>query len=330
MAEIYVNSNGLVKTTIFYNEEPTNASGSVVAKIYDVTGDISISPSINPATLLSTITATVDENNSGSYQAVIPYSLTDRNKKLKVVWEYSIASTALSHQAFLNVVTPYSDLSEAVRLLQLSSDSSDPGFKSYTELMIAEKYARNIIEQFTGQEFKLSIDTEVAYGTGSDILPLPKKINTIYKLYANDVLLINNLSTPAVNNWGYVPIITENGFGIRLDKTTFLDNTVYLANGMVPPTINDDYSGQAFRNGIRYRVVGKFGWSSVPDDVQQACIQLMGQYWTKDRSWADRYLKTVSTFDWDFEYRNEVHSGTGSAYVDKLLSDYVVDKMVLI
>ncbi len=42
------------------------------------------------------------------------------------------------------------------------------------------------------------------------------------------------------------------------------------------------------------------------------------------------YLKSVSTFDWDFEYNDSVYSGTGCAYSDKLLSAYVLSNMVLI
>jgi hypothetical protein len=38
----------------------------------------------------------------------------------------------------------------------------------------------------------------------------------------------------------------------------------------------------------------------------------------------DKYIKTISTFDWDFEFTSDVHMGTGNAYADRLLADYVL------
>ena len=162
----------------------------------------------------------------------------------------------------------------------------------------------------------------------SRFLPLPERIVELYQLHVNDILLVDNIAD--VNNWSYDVVISESGYGIRINRANMLDSTVYTANGMVPPTINDMYAGQAFREGIRYRVVGKFGWDYVPDEVEQACIQLMGHYFGKDRMWADRYLKNVSTFDWDFEYSDEAFRGTGCAYADKLLSNYVLSSALLI
>ncbi len=40
--------------------------------------------------------------------------------------------------------------------------------------------------------------------------------------------------------------------------------------------------------------------------------------------WRNKYVKNISTFDWDFEYTSEAHSGTGNAYADRLLADYVL------
>ena len=50
----------------------------------------------------------------------------------------------------------------------------------------------------------------------------------------------------------------------------------------------------------------------------------MKDYFAKDRSWRNKYIKNISTFDWDFEYTSEAYSGTGNAYADRLLADYVM------
>jgi hypothetical protein len=54
----------------------------------------------------------------------------------------------------------------------------------------------------------------------------------------------------------------------------------------------------------------------------------MKDYFSKDTIWRNKYIKKISTFDWDFEYTGEAHSGTGNAYADKLLADYVLTTKV--
>ena len=329
MAEIYVNSNTPIKTKIYWEGELVAPSGNVTAAIYDITEDPTISPAILPTTVLTTLTATPVETDIGTYQVVLPFSYSVRNRKFKVVWSYTVNSIAGTHIAYVDVVTPYINFGDTIDNLNFGSDPSDPNYKTYRELQVAEKYARKIIEEYTNQEFYLYNDTEVVYGSNSDILPLPYKINTIYQLYSNDILLIDNNASPEVNNWLYLPIISETGFGIRVDRSDIIDNTVYIANGMVPPTINDNING-AFAKNVRYKIVGKYGWDSVPDNVQQACVELMKDYFAKDNVWKNKYVKNIQTFDWQFEYDSNAYRGTGNAYADQLLNPYVINGMVVV
>jgi hypothetical protein len=329
MAEVYTKSYSTAKTKIFYRNEIVNADGAVTVDIYDITKYAT--PTLNQENNdpdYTSIVATKLETDNGTYEVDIPYAATAVDRNLKLLWSYTVNGSAVSHTSYLQVVTPYCDIANAIEDLEWGTDPSDPNAKSYHEIQMAEKYAREIVEDFTGQDFFLYEDEEVVYGTDSDILVLPNKIYQIYRVYANDVLLVDYQNS--INNWGREPIVSESGFAIRIDRTALLDNTVYIANGMVPPTINESYSGQAFVRNVRYRVVGKFGWDNVPDEVEQATIQLMGHYFDKDRHWKDQYLKKVSSFDWNFEYGAEISSGTGCAYADKLLADYVITQMVVI
>lgn len=328
MAEIYVNSNSAIKTKIYWVGDLTAADGNVTATVYDVTEDPAIDPAINPATPIVIITASAVETDIGTYQIVLPFSYSVRNRKFKIVWTYVVNGSSGTHTTYTEVVTPYANLMEAVEDLQLGSDPSDPTYKTYHELQMAEKYARKIIENYCNQSFYLYDDVQIAYGAGSDLLPLPFKLNTLHELYGNDILLVDTIND--VNNWMFDPLIAENGFGLRVDRTSTLDNTVYIANGMIPPTINDTWGMGAFGKDVRYRVQGKFGWDKVPDNVEQACIQLMGDYFSKDKVWSNKYVKNIQTFDWQFEYSGEAYSGTGNAYVDQLLNPYVVNGMVVI
>jgi hypothetical protein len=330
MAEVYVKRNDPVKTRIFYGGEIVDADSTVLVDIYDITEDPGVSPSINPAVpVLTNQTTSKSEVDYGTYILNAPYSLTDRNRKLKYTWKYSVNGQSLSHNTLVDVVTPYCSFEEVIEDLGFGSDSSDPNYKTYHELRMAEKYARKIIENYTGQQFYLYDDVQIGYGAGTDIMPLPFKLNTLHELYEDDVLVIDNVSDPTVNNWGYTPIISETGFGIRVDKASYLDNTVYVSNGLVPPTINDTSFG-AFKKDVRYRVQGKFGWDVVPDNVEEACVILIGEYFSKDSTWKNKYVQHVQSFDWQFEYFDDVFRGTGNLYVDQLLQPYLITGMLVI
>ena len=107
-----------------------------------------------------------------------------------------------------------------------------------------------------------------------------------------------------------------------------LDNSVYTANGMIPPTIND-YSG-VFNKNARYKISGKYGWHEVPDEIELATIELMRDYFSKDKVWRNKYIKSIKTFDWSFEYNSVASKGTGNLYADQLLAPHVISQMVLI
>jgi hypothetical protein len=324
MAEILINTQSPVTHQVFWNGDIKVLDALPTVKLYDVTIDPAVDPIINPNTPLQTLSTVVDENNPGTYIAYIPYQYTNRNRTLRAEWYYTIDSTQVVRSDEIYVVTPYVDFNH-VQDLGFSIDSSDPNYRSYKELIAAERYARKQIEQHTGQSFYLYDDVYIVYGYDSDTLPLPAKINALHELYARDILLLDNIKE--IDNWNYDVIISETGYGIRINRTGMLDNTVYVANGMVPPSIND-YGNGVFQSGIPYRIQGRFGWDKVPDDVELAAIELMKDYFNKDTVWRNKYIKKISTFDWDFEYTGEAHTGTGNAYADKLLADYVLTTKV--
>jgi len=325
--EILVGSNSPITHKVFWQGQLTDADGAVGAKVYDITEDPAITPAINPGVLQTTLIAVKSEVDAGTYAVYLPYEYTTRQRQLKFVWNCTVNGQLVQKEHKVFVQTPYTDLSQAVDTLGLGSDYSDPNTKSYFELCNAERYARKIIEAYTGQQFYLYDDVQTVYGADSDVLPLPYRINDLHELYQDDVLLVDKINN--INNWNYDTIISESGFGIRVNRATMLDNTVYIANGMVPPTINDTWGG-SFSNGSTYRVQGRFGWAEVPDEVDLACIELMRDYFSKDKVWRNKYMKSIKTFDWQFEYNSSTYSGTGNVYADQLLSTYVINKMVVI
>jgi len=327
MAEILVNTNNPIKHKVFWRGEPVDADAVPTVKVYDTTEDPTLNTLIEPTTVLYTLTSEKVETDIGVYEIALPISLTDKSKSLKLKWEYSVNGNALSKEHKIFVTTPYTDIEQAIGVLNLGSDPSDPNYKTYNEILEAERWARKVIENYTGQQFSLYDDTQVVYGAGTDVLSLPYKIHEIHELTQNDILLVDYIND--VNNWNYDLKISESGFGIRVNRANMLDNTVYTANGMVPPSIND-LGGGVFAKGSVYRVFGRYGWEYVPDEVELACIELMKDYFSKDRQWRNKYVHSVQSFDWHFEYNNESYRGTGNVYADQILLPYVLTQMVVI
>jgi hypothetical protein len=319
MAEVLIRSQSPVTHQVFWNGDVATPSAPPIVNLYDVTMDPAITPAVSPTHLLTTLTSTADENNLGSYVVNVPYQYTDRNRTLRLRWQYTVEGTAVIKDEDVFVVTSYIDFNH-IQDMEFSTDSSDPNYKSYKDLLKAERYARKQIEQYTGQKFYLYDDLYVAYGYDSDTLPLPAKIAEIHELYSNDILLLDTIND--VNNWNFPVEVSESGYGIRINKAGLLDNTVYTANGMVPPTVSDSYG--IFRSGVAYKVQGRFGWDKVPDNVELATFELMKDYFSKDTVWKNKYVKSISTFDWDFEYTGDAYTGTGNSYADNLLADYVL------
>lgn len=327
MAEVYIESNFPVNTKIFYAGEIMDADDTVNVEFYDITKDPSVSPPIDPTEVLFEAPAYKSESDIGTYKIIFPMLFTDRPRKFKLKWTYGVSLEPAYHYSTVDVVVPYVDLADALEDLGFGTDPSDPNNKSYHDLIMAEKWARKTIEDYTGQEFFLYSDNHVVYGDNSDSLPLPFKINSLSKLYENDILLVDNINN--INNWSYDTQVSESGYGIRINRASMLDNTVYTANGMVPPSINDTYGG-VFKRGSVYRVEGVFGWETIPNEVSEACIYLMKDYFSKDKTWREKYINSLSSFDWNFKYSSEAFSGTGNLYVDQILSGYVLTQMVVI
>lgn len=328
MAEIYRDTNAPIKTRISWRGEVLDNTNPVVVVVYDLTQDPLVVPAIDPEEHVGIYTAEPDESNPGTYAVYLPLSLTSRLKRLKLVWQFTINGEDTEYlTTYCDIVNSYVNLAEVVDDLGLGADASDPNFKSYHELRMAEKYARKMIEFYTGQKFFLFDDTITVMGNDSDTLPLTRKLHSLHTLKQNDQILVDNIN--GTNYLGYEIEPTTSGFGIKINQGSLVDNDVYIANGMVPPSIHDS-TPDIFRRKKHYDVYARFGWDSVPDEVEQAAIEIMRTYFAKDRVWKDRYINKISTTDWDFQYTSDAFTGTGSSYADKLLQDYVVTQMVIV
>jgi hypothetical protein len=331
MAEIYVDYTSPIKTKIFWNGEITNPDEGfevINVTVWDVTEDPTQDPLVDPSLPIFETTAEKVESDNGTYQFVLPLNLCDRAKNLRIRWQYIIGGNNAGHYTNMSIVKPYVGLAEVYEDLGFGTDYGDPDHKTFHELQMAEKYARKVIENFCNQVFYPYNDFQVVYGAGTNLVPLPFKLLELHELYENDIKIIDNINN--INNWSYQPKIVESGFGLRVDQSSQVDGIVYTANGLVPPTVNDWGFGGAFKKDSRYRIQGRYGWNDVPDNVEEACIVLMKDFFSKDVAWKNKYIKNIQTFDWQFEFTGDAYRGTGNYYADQLLAPYVINGMLVI
>lgn len=330
MAEIYIDHASPIKTKIFWGGEITNPDDAnpVSVTVWDITEDPTINPLINPETSIFQGQAQKVETDDGTYQFTLPLALCNRSKTLRIRWTYYINGSQAGHYTNMSIVKPYVSLAEVYEDLGFGTDYGDPNHKTYHELQMAEKYARKTIENFCNQVFYDYNDFQIVYGAGTNLVPLPFKILELHELYENDIKVIDTINS--INNWSYLPMPVESGFGLRVDQSSQMDGTVYAANGMIPPTVNDWEYGGAFKKNSRYRIQGKYGWKDVPDNVEEACIVLMKDFFAKDIAWKNKYIKNIQTFDWQFEFTGDAYKGTGNFYADQLLAPYVLNGMIVI
>jgi len=306
--EILAGTNSPIQHRVFWKGESATADSLPTVAL--------LRADVPAQTVLYSGTAVQSDTDIGVYNFYAP-NTTKTPGSLIARWQYQVEGSSVVYDQNIDVVKPYVDLSQVINGLGLGSDYNDPNSRTYQELVDAEKYARKVIENYTQQKFYSYLSLEIAYGSGNDILPLTRKINTLQTIEVNDILLT-----------GMPFEIAESGFAVRLNRADMFDNVTYVANGLIPPTIND-HSG-IFNEDARYKVTGYFGWERVPNEVEMAAIELMKDYFSKDKVWRNKYIKSISTFDWQFDFNSATFSGTGNNYVDQLLLPYVINKMVLI
>ena len=153
--EIIVGTNAPVKQRVFWKGNIAVADSLPTVKFYDITEDPAIDPSINPTSILHTQQAEESEVDFGVYNIYPPLSLTDRPRSLKLVWEYEVEGEAVVKEHKLFVVKPYTDITQAAESLGFGFDQSDPNYKTFSDLVAAERYARKLIENYTSQQFYL-------------------------------------------------------------------------------------------------------------------------------------------------------------------------------
>ena len=308
--ELYTNRTQRIYLDIYVDDELTSVNVLPSVNIYDNITD----------TLIVSGTAKAEIDNEGHYSYEIRDDYLPVDREIKAVWTYSVQGNTMTTVDTYSAITPYISISDIYTKLHFGREEGDTNYVPYHEVQQAEKFARFMIENYTGMTFGKKESVITAYGQDADVLFLGEKIISIHSLKENGKTVIDNINN--INNFGYPVEITETGFSIRIVS----DEDINEGGGkdIVYPLMG------SFYNGYRYEVRGIFGWRGVPEKVQTAALMLMKDYFSKDHIWRTRYVNNVSFGDTDMEFSKLAFRGTGNFYVDKLLDEFKSTNMAVI
>lgn len=260
------------------------------------------------------------DDDPGAYQFLLLDDFLQTDYDIKVVWTYAVEGNEQQSIDFYHIVTPYISMIEAYRRLGYSRSIYDKNYKSFAEMMEAERFARFMIETYTGVRFGKFEKTITAYGQDADVLFLNDRIIEFKSLRENNQLVVD--IEEGINTFGFPVEITETNYSIRIFSDDDINeggkkDVVYPLKG-------------TFYNGYRYDVSGVFGWTHMPQKIQTAAVMLMKDFFGKDHAWRTRYVQDVSFGDTDMKFSKLAFRGTGNFYVDKLLDHYKTPNIAVI
>ena len=308
--ELYTGRTQRIYLDIYVDDELVNTEVLPSVNIYDNTTDVLI---VSGAAKME-----IDDEGHYSYEIRDDYLQVDR--EIKAVWTYSYQGNQMTSVDTYSVVTPYITVSNAYTRLGFGREEGDENYVHYHDVQQAEKFARFMIENYTGMNFGKREASLTAYGQDADVLFLGERIISLSSLKENGKTVIDIFGN--INNFGYPVEVTETGFSIRIVSTDDINEGGQ--KDIVYPMIG------SFYNGYRYEVRGIFGWRSVPEKVQSAALMLMKDYFGKDNIWRARYVNSISFGDTDMQFSKLAFRGTGNFYVDKLLDEFKTTNMAVI
>lgn len=313
MHQIPRGTTELAEFEIYVRGELTNADGDVTVSVTDA----------NYGTTVGTGGIAYNDPAIGKYTFDLDPSYTNLNRVLRIQWDYTVNSKAVSQEDFYEVFTPYASVSKVIDYYNFGTRPQDLNHHSHQEIVQAERVARYQIDSYTNQSFGRYWGDQEQFGYGSDAIELIQRMVNVTKMYENGTLVIDYTQDPIYNNFGYDIELSTTNKAVRIIKNA--QDVIY--EGQYDPTVL--YYGR-FREHTRYKFYGEMGWIYVPQDIQYCAIKLIGNILAKDAQWRERYLKKVDLSEISFELADGAFNGTGDVVVDAILDNYRTTGIVII
>lgn len=301
MIEVYKNTAESISFKLYAGGQRVNSDTPVTLSVTDSDGEVLVASA--PA-------ATTTPDGFDEYSYILGLNVTNEERELKVVWNYTILGQSGQRIDKVEVVTPYVTPEEIYREYpQLAS-------KTYDEIKGMERRVRKIIEDICNQSFGSRLKTVTIYGTDTYSLRLGERLARIDTVSSNGIPI--NLTQVKLRT-------TEDGYNLyRWHEDDYYDIKRDVYYSVFP-----GYTTY-FKSNYYYTITGLFGWETVPNEINLAAKLLIGDLFCNENQWRQKGLKSVRAADWRFEFSDTAFTGTGNAEVDRLLSRFVHNNMVIL
>lgn len=217
------------------------------------------------------------------------------------------------------------------------------------ELEKYEQLARAVINSMT-DGFSYTRQTVELIGLGNDYLTIPSRVNKIIRVYENDVLVYDAepidpewkntreyyvtpdrgaITVKIPNSTGYNRLQSRAPYRIKGASDSF---TLYNTNDSPNYSEATAYDTKVFVDGAGgspmfpskwdYVVVYDSGWPIIPQDIKWAAELLINDLKCNNLPYANAYISSYSTDQYQIRFDERVFTGSGNDLVDKILSNY--------
>jgi len=245
----------------------------------------------------------------GRFIVKLTYNETQYDGPLEFHWT---GPAGFARKTTANVVTPLLP----TNVIKTIFDDN----KSDFELETIENTVRLTIEAYTGQTFGLSKEVKIGKAVNDHHLALPSTLVSI------------DPATPGL--WVSDAMIIGDGIGLSLPTHTYFDlkqapPEEYLTASFVSGVIRVPNYAYSFKTGERYAILGEWGYSHVPEDVQEAAKILINDYSCNESIYREKYLDSVK-YESTLQFNPMAFHGTGNVRADQILDKYRKIKMEVI
>jgi hypothetical protein len=257
---------------------------------------------------------TVTSDSSG----VVTLSFTqdklkyDRNLTIKF---YDSDHEEVVLESDLDIVRPYVNPAD---LATSGTASEILEYKKY------EVVARAIIDMYSDFGFynkKTAIQTA---GSGTDYTPVWKNVNSVLKVYENDVLVFDaDAQDPTTNLYQY---------SVTPDRSAIYQVNSESSNALSSrpinlPTSRGDLAWGVIKYGIfnpnyNYTFIVEEGFRSIPSDIEKAITMLIDDLKCGRLDYYQKYVTSYNTDQFRIQFDKKMLEGTGNLIVDKILDKY--------
>jgi hypothetical protein len=251
---------------------------------------------------------------TSSFNLILDQDVTAYDRRLRIELQIIDSSSYTEDEIYASIIRPYATTTEIAEYAGLEIVNGTPGFGEITqaELVKLERKARLYINSRISDNFSFKYKTVGVLGQGADVLYIGERIESFDKIIKDDEIIYDTTADPEINLLDYPFAVTKGKNSLKVVWEG--ENIIEWSDTSV---LNS--SGYFERNSL-YLIRGEYGWEYVPNDINQATIELVNDMLCSDFNYKNRGVKSVKNDAYTVEFQPGM--GIGSVIVESLIAPY--------